>query len=297
MSKTDTSSIFVWCLAILGTHYLVRVIIPDILNDITKKEKFSNTTFSTQTKRSYSSQLMKRPATQDAVYLINLEKRTDRLEHFEKAYNNCDIVADFKRISAVDGSKIVLEEENLLTDKARTEIYDYLDKGYREKHYQLTKGGIGCYLSHINVWEQILKDDVEIALIFEDDTTIPKDIQSKLDAKMKTAPPDWDIMLLGVMCHTCKELETRKGFHKVSRFWLTHAYLIKKTAVEKIFKSGTLFPISQQIDSYLSEMSNKVNIYAIEPGLCSQNTGFNTDIQAPVKYNKYIDSLERQPIS
>ena len=73
-------------------------------------------------------------------------------------------------------------------------------------------------MSHINVWEQILKDNIDVAIVFEDDTTIPVDIQKQLDDKMRTAPPDWDVMLLGVICHTCKELETRKGFHKVSRF-------------------------------------------------------------------------------
>ena len=113
---------------------------------------------------------------------------------------------------------------------------------------------------------------------------------------MRTAPPDWDVMLLGVICHTCKELETRKGFHKVSRFWLTHAYVIKKSAIEKIFKSGTIFPISQQIDSYLSEMANQINIYAMEPGLCGQNQDFKTDIQASVMQKDGIDPLERQPI-
>ena len=295
MAKTDTSSIFVWSLAVLGLHYLVRVIIPEIVNETRIQENFSNVTFSTESKTPYFSKLLERPTTQDAVYLINLDRRPDRLEHFKKAYENCDIITKFKRITAVDGKEIELDNQPL-TDKARDEIDRYLKTGYREKHYQLTKGAIGCYLSHINVWEQILKDNIDVAIVFEDDTTIPVDIQKQLDDKMRTAPPDWDVMLLGVICHTCKELETRKGFHKVSRFWLTHAYVIKKSAIEKIFKSGTIFPISQQIDSYLSEMANQINIYAMEPGLCGQNQDFKTDIQASIMQKDGIDPLERQPI-
>ena len=298
MLKNDTAPIFIWSLAILGLHYLVRVIIPEVIGDNMRKEEFSNTTFSPNTSTSQSSNLMDPPSSvQDAVYLINLDKRPDRLEEFNTAYEKSNIPIPFTRISAVNGKNIELDNEMLLTNLARDEINEYINTGYRTKHYQLTKGAIGCYLSHVNTWEKILKDNREIALIFEDDTTLPSNIQTVLNNRMKAAPPDWDIMLLGVQCHTCKGLETRPGFVKVERFWLTHAYMIKKRGIEKIFKSGTIFPISQQIDSYLSELSNHVNIYALNPSVCNQKNNLGTDIQAPVRYDPAINSLEPMPIN
>tara|TARA_X000001036_G_scaffold435634_1_gene477209 strand:- start:2635 stop:3165 length:531 start_codon:yes stop_codon:yes gene_type:complete len=112
---------------------------------------------------------------------------------------------------------------------------------------------------------------------------------------LKNPPPDWDIILLGVACHTCNGVRTRPGFLRVKKFWLLHAYLIKAESVRKIFKSDALFPIAQQIDSLLSEMANTLNIYAVTPGIVNQRAS-RTDIQAPIRQDVGVDTLARMPI-
>ena len=201
---------------------------------------------------------------------------------------------DLKLIEGVDGSKLDIEQQDL-TELARAELKQLENTGYRSKHYQLTRGGIGCYLSHIKVWKNILQDGADIGLVFEDDSTVPANIQQATNEALKNPPSDWDMILLGVACHTCSGVRTRPGFMRVKKFWLLHAYLIKASAIKKIFKSDALFPIAQQIDSLLSELSNTIKIYAVTPGICDQRAS-RTDIQAPLKKIEGEDPLARMPV-
>jgi len=107
---------------------------------------------------------------------------------------------------------------------------------------------------------------------------------------MHNAPPDWDIILLGLSCHSCSGISNNKDFLKVNRFWLFHAYLINRKAIQKIFEAEVLYPITQQIDSLLSDASSHINIYALSSNPVRQNT-FQTDIQAPVKKKAGIDTM------
>ena len=70
--------------------------------------------------------------------------------------------------------------------------------------------------------------------------------------------------------------------------------MIKRNAVIKLLKTNTLFPITQQIDSLLSELSNILNIYAVDKHLIKQ-FGSRTDIQLPLLDNKSKHVDDRMP--
>jgi len=300
MAKKNNSSVIFFCTIILALHVLCRVVIPELIKDsdeeqVPKKvERFNQPESSLQITGNVGESLLPRPSIQNNVFLINLKRRPDRLQAFDKDYAVSDMSMGYELVEAVDGSKIDVDEQNL-TELAKAELKQLETTGYRSKHYQLTRGAIGCYLSHVKVWKEIVRRGSEISLVFEDDTTIPHNIQSCIDEALTNPPSDWDMILLGVACHSCTGLRTRPGFMRVKKFWLTHAYLIKKQAIEKLFKSDALFPIAQQIDSLLSEMSNTIKIYALKPGVCQQRPS-RTDIQAPLKQIAGEDPLERIPV-
>ena len=217
------------------------------------------------------------------VYLMNLKRRPDRLERFMTYYNTSDMKRyNIMKFEAIDGS--VLDVNTVpLSELARLEMKQLETTGFRYKHYQLTKGAIGCYLSHVKIWENIMKNNYERVLVFEDDARPPPNFLKALKINMKHIPQDWDIVLLGKLCNECEEYE---NYYKVNRFMLTHAYLITKKAIEKIIKTDTLFPITQQIDAYMSELSSHINIYAVKRDIVRQGNS-RTDIQAPImKSNK-----------
>jgi len=219
-------------------------------------------------------------------YLINLPRRLDRMEEFFKNVNNSDFEINIEKMEAVDGNSIDTSKLRL-THLAKQELKDLEINGYRSKHYQLTKGAIGCYLSHINTWKKILKTNEEYVFVFEDDAYIPKDFGYKVKRLLKHAP-EFDIMLLGVMCNECLSKEKYK---RVKRFFQTHAYIIKKQCIEELLRN--MFPISQQIDAQLSDLTNKIKICAPIHDISVQNTWVSkTDIQAPLKNVKGVDAYE-----
>ena len=214
----------------------------------------------------------------NVVYLINLKRRPDRLKNFLDYYNSSDFKNEsITKFDAIDGSKLDVESISL-SELARAELQQLETTGFRTKHYQLTKGAIGCYLSHVKIWENVLKNNHDVALIFEDDAQVPPELMKKMHEEMQYIPNDWDIVLFGYLCTKCLDYEKYK---EVERFMLTHCYIIKKTAIIKIMNSNTLFPITQQIDSLMSELSSIVNIYTVKNKLVKQFSS-RTDIQAPL---------------
>lgn len=221
------------------------------------------------------------------IYLINLVRRPDRLKNFLTYFNASDLKNfNLTKFDAIDGTK--LDQENIpLSELATAELQQLKTTGFRTKHYQLTMGAIGCYLSHVKVWEHILKNDSDVVLIFEDDAKIPENFLSEVNENIAYIPNDWDIILLGYLCKKCYEFQKYK---EVERFQLTHAYLIKKTAIIKIMNSDTLFPITQQIDALMSELSSIINIYSLKNKIVPQFQS-RTDIQAPMIDKKLRDKL------
>jgi len=212
------------------------------------------------------------------VYLINLKRRPDRLNDFLDSYNQCGLTQkQLTKFNGVDGS--VLDIQTVpLTSLAILELKQLETIGFRYKHYQLTKGAIGCFLSHVKVWEHILSSEKNCALIFEDDARPPPNFKRMINKSMANIPSDWDIILFGKHCYDC---EDKGKYLKVNKFILLHSYMISKRGILKIFNESNLFPISQQLDAYLSEISSIINIYAPKTNMVNQSES-RTDIQAPI---------------
>lgn len=89
-----------------------------------------------------------------AIYVINLDRSTDRLKKITQSINNAGLT--FTRIQAEDGTKINQ------ADHSSNSIY----------YQNMTSNEIACYLSHIKCWNQIIEDQVEFGIILEDDATL-----------------------------------------------------------------------------------------------------------------------------
>lgn len=81
----------------------------------------------------------------DQIYLINLERRPDRLRKMNYALRELGI--DAKLISAVDGKQLTTEKINELNI---TQMEGYVDPYHKRA---LKFGEIGCFLSHYKIWE------------------------------------------------------------------------------------------------------------------------------------------------
>ncbi|KAH3791990.1 hypothetical protein DPMN_145479 [Dreissena polymorpha] len=61
----------------------------------------------------------------------------------------------------------------------------------------MTMGEIGCFLSHYNIWQDVVAKGYEQVVVFEDDLKFEPYFRTKLAFIMRTVKervPNWDLM-------------------------------------------------------------------------------------------------------
>ena len=99
------------------------------------------------------------------AFLINLDHRTDRLAEAAATLKKLNI--PFERVSAIDARTVNISK---LIDWKKAFIFDYCRAPYL--------GQIGVYESHRKIWQKILDENLDQALVFEDDV-IPLDFDER----------------------------------------------------------------------------------------------------------------------
>jgi GR25 family glycosyltransferase involved in LPS biosynthesis len=225
------------------------------------------------------------------VYVINLKKNTERLDNFIYEYNKSDLKNIHLNVfPAIVGKELDLV--NYVTPAAYKQILTSEVLKNRRYHYELTRGAVGCYLSHLNIWKKIAESDKKFGLIFEDDVKIADDFFARLLIGLKNVPNDWDIYTCGIMCLKC---DIKPNFIKVNRFWGLHGYIIKKESAKIIYNELNKL-INKQIDADLSLLIKyqKIKIYSINPIIVAQDGNFGSDIQIPVDKNSAVDAFTEE---
>lgn len=226
-------------------------------------------------------------------YIINLDKNKNRYQRTISYYNASDIngVIPVDRFSAIYGKTVVLED--WLDKETIEEIEKVENNNTREYHHQLTRGGVGCFLSHLELYKRLIKDnEYNGYLIIEDDVQINPEIKSHIDYSLKNIPIDWDIILYSWI-RVGSQPTLHSSIDKVDYFWGMQFYLINKRGAESIVCEVENVKIDGQIDSYLSRMckQNKLNVYVYNKKIVSENSN-QTDIQINIKHDTNIDPYD-----
>lgn len=217
-----------------------------------------------------------------AAYIINMKENTNRLALFEKRYDESDLTSIPKIVvEAVNGRELEPQYSKYVDQNVMEDLIEVVRTGKRRYHAQLTPGAVGCYLSHMKILKESRQKNI---LIFEDDAKIPSKIRDNLDTLMdcvRKRDPNWDIILLGFISD---DINKATVCIKVGRFYQTHAYVVRNpmTLYRKI--TTEIPKMKQQIDSDLSDLSEKnlIKIYGYGPGnMIEQSYESGTDIQTP----------------
>ena len=116
------------------------------------------------------------------IYVINMDKDTQRLNKITQSAEKYDI--NFTRVSGV-----VINDEIIKTSPF---VSDFMKK-------YGTKGIIGSFLAHKKVWEIIVNDKIDYAVILEDDIEFTPQFKSTLEQikdDINNSKLDFDILLL-----------------------------------------------------------------------------------------------------
>ena len=188
-------------------------------------------------------------------YVINLDRRRDRWNEFQNM-SGVDSLQNLRRWSAVDGKLIDLQIDTRVSMFTKYNII----RGERRSHMELnSKGGVGCYLSHVEVWKDFLqKSPSEVGLVLEDDINLTK--QSVTNIKDFIASSEviqnsalWDFCIMSMFSGFKSGGPMYPGDDKCMRlmeFAGFHAYFITKKGIRKMLP--LLFPIQGHIDWFVS---------------------------------------------
>jgi GR25 family glycosyltransferase involved in LPS biosynthesis len=224
-------------------------------------------------------------------YVINMPHDSVRMGTFLDSFNKSDLSKTHSiiRHDATVGRNVPLVEH--VTPKALGEILRAERNGYRQKHYELTRGGVGCWLSHVGLWKRALNTNTDAILVFEDDAIISPVMRSTLENVH--VPDDWDICLLGFFCTSCQRMSCLNMF-SVQRFFGTHCYMIRRRSIPKILAHPRLRRVAKQIDSSLSDMirDGDLKVYALGRRAAWQNSNHPTTIQMHLRKVPGVDVWE-----
>ncbi|MDO5054451.1 MAG: glycosyltransferase family 25 protein [Pasteurella oralis] len=217
-------------------------------------------------------------------YLISLEKDQHRRDRF---FAQSD-TQDFELFSAINTMNETWQKLTALFDVERFKL-----------HYgrAVTKGEVGCTLSHLGVYQQIVTDthitEEEYCLICEDDALLNADFQQNLTALLAQKPTSHIILVGQSKIAQFDDLELEINYPTTFSFWRkriantdfcyaypyknyfagTVAYLIKKSAakalVDQVQQQKVPFWLAD--DFILFGQAFKFNIMVVRPLLAIEN--------------------------
>ncbi len=192
------------------------------------------------------------------IRLVNMDRRPDRLERFTKLAE--EIGLKFDRFSAIDGQLIDQ------TDKQLMSLFE-------NNRFNWRAGVIGCILSHLYLWEELVQSNEEFMVVLEDDIDFCPNFMTELNkvlsllnkdsrpltflgytAPKKTIPPGGDPNNVGVY-----------PFHDRRNVWGgTFGYIIHRDCAAKFASDIRSNGITRPIDVY---MFKHPGVYCTYPSL------------------------------
>lgn len=126
----------------------------------------------------------------DATYMINMDKRKDRLKSFQEEAEKRNL--KFKRIAGVDGEKLPMADVEPFLDKIGgvRRMKKFKGKDYKEAK---ARGRAGCNASHIKCIEEAKKAGYKNVCILEDDTHFTDKFNENFKAAWDAKPKNVDM--------------------------------------------------------------------------------------------------------
>lgn len=188
------------------------------------------------------------------AFYINLNRRADRNELFQKRFHASKIQLPIERFNAVDGRAV-----------KRTKELEFL---FRGNDFNFAQGVTGCALSHFSLWQQLVKESsCDRYFIFEDDIWFVDDAVQRLSQvqeELKKLGDDFDICYLGGSqpgVRVSKNLATVAA--EIS--YGLHGYMLSKCGAEKILEIITKRGIYRAVDCLILDYIPPLKAYVATP--------------------------------
>lgn len=215
-------------------------------------------------------------------YVINLDRRSDRYESFQKTFGKYG----FRRFSAVDGKEI-----NYTANIGHI---------FANNDYNFRKGIVGCALSHIKLLTQLVNGEADCYVVFEDDTIPTKHFDHHFNNVLQVfLKSDIDFLFLGTYQRIEEKQDNmnlqinildRKEWHSYS-FGSASSYIVSKRGAQKFLEYLNTNSLTNAIDTEMLNTADDLTIGIVKPFLTTTTVGNNVNNYNDTDIQKEFNSI------
>ena len=205
------------------------------------------------------------------IFVINLKRDTQRREYIENHLDSRKL--KYEIIDGVYGKDLSKSEINEIAD---------LKLSYKKMGKTISVNEIGCALSHQKAYKKIINENLDGALILEDDIILSSDIKEIIESIYEHQKLFSECFWVGMFrsyINTKKKLFEINAFHSIYKSPRTRgavAYYIDKSGAEKLLNLNK--KITYVSDWFFGGYLNKINLYAIDKSCAMQNPNIKSTI-------------------
>lgn len=189
------------------------------------------------------------------IWLINLPRSVSRLQAMVAQLDR--LALPYDRFLAIDGRA----EWDRLLPKIDVSAFR------RNTGREVLPGEIGCYMSHLGVWQELLDSPYDVGLVLEDDVVFHKDFLPALGLAV-AARGQWDMLKLNCIRAKFPIAQTQIGPYRLNAFIGSFtgmgAYLLTRDCASRLLPS--MLPIRRPIDHELDRIDlTAFRHFALQP--------------------------------
>ncbi len=184
--------------------------------------------------------------------------------------NNRKLLRDFEYVEAIDFiNGNIIDAKRILSNKSiKTDVWNPYDGRLSPP----LPGEYGIWASLINVWEYIVKNNVETMLVLEDDIELDKDCKKNILKCVKELPEQWDFLSLFYfedqnMITEDSDLGLKLIHKSINQLSGGTGMIYSKSGVEKILKLVKRLGIQYTSDCFIFHQARQgfLNGYSLIP--------------------------------
>ncbi len=146
-------------------------------------------------------------------------------------------------------------------------------------------GAYGCLISHVEVVREAQRSNAPSVLIFEDDTILDPEFQSKFASFSKEVPDDWDMLYFGAL-HKDEPAQISEHVGRITKANSTYAYALKNTVFDAFIELNARAEHVLDMNSYL--LQERFNCYCFMPNLAWVEAEYS-DVQNRLERHWYLE--------
>lgn len=199
------------------------------------------------------------------TYVVNMTKDTEKRAQIESQLANHPEL-DYQIWRAVEGRKLSRQEQKQMV----------LPEFYERYGRNATLPAVGCSLSHINIYKDIIANNVKYALVLEDDAILSNDLKlDKISQLLNSDIPTAILMTPDFWYRPDEKVMDVDGKYKIYQLndgYMTSGYAINQAAAKLLVP--LIYPVKYTADAWGMFISFGLQLHGIVPHVISYPDGY-----------------------